>query len=416
MSLTENEVKTIIEQGLTVKEKIAGLKILSFLKKQITKKEKLIGKIQWMTGSNGERSLPFLKHTHYTLLPTGALLDQGIAPCAGELMQGVRPDGVNQNCLSGVLPNNFDIAWGYANLHKSFNLESAESRCFHSLNCNIDSLINNFLKKPNSLYMLTESCALYILQARQFNEKRYQEEFIKSGKIEKVLKIISDDENFSIFHEKKRVEEAFALQLPNDVLKENDKTGVKILDFISSKGVKCDVYVEDFEINSYDMMIISRKHLDRASDVYLNFFEGSLPGRILFLKASNLDYVMENKDFINEFIQKRILMLKRSQTRLISAIKKGPSYHYSENEKKEMQELTALPVVFSSTKGFCKSEGGMNGEILHKGNMKIGQDIDLIVTNIENQDRLKQYLAKKGLTAPNTQVCTDVQVKRVFKK
>ncbi len=37
-----------------------------------------------MTGTNGERIIPFLKYTEGLLIPTGELLDKRIAPLAGE--------------------------------------------------------------------------------------------------------------------------------------------------------------------------------------------------------------------------------------------------------------------------------------------------------------------------------------------
>jgi hypothetical protein len=56
----------------------------------------LASRINWLHGTNSS-ILPFMPHTDFTLIPTGRLLEKGIAPMSGEISEGgMGCNGVNQ--------------------------------------------------------------------------------------------------------------------------------------------------------------------------------------------------------------------------------------------------------------------------------------------------------------------------------
>ncbi len=73
--------------------------------------------IQWLHGSNS-RVLEDILSTvpQPALVPTGEMLDQiGSLPNAGSLNNGINHrNGINKECLSGVSPSNYEIAFNYA--------------------------------------------------------------------------------------------------------------------------------------------------------------------------------------------------------------------------------------------------------------------------------------------------------------
>lgn len=75
----------------------------------------------WVTGSNTHSLAGVLKaididtfENTASLVPTGLLLKEGIAPLSGELGDGISEHGVNQNHLSGVLAEAYSGALMYA--------------------------------------------------------------------------------------------------------------------------------------------------------------------------------------------------------------------------------------------------------------------------------------------------------------
>lgn len=79
-----------------------------------------------------------------------------------------------------------------------------------------------------------------------------------------------------------------------------------------------------------------------------------------------------------------------------------------------MSRLKSLPVVFATTKNISQDGEGTEGEVLHKGSLKMGEEIDIVVTNTSNEPRLKRYLHEKKFPL-SLKICTDTQVIRVLK-
>lgn len=87
----------------------------------------------WVTGSNTHSLAGVLKaididtfENTASLIPTGMLLKEGIAPLSGELGDGISEHGVNQNHLSGVLAEAYSGALMYAK-QSDFYFDKEES-------------------------------------------------------------------------------------------------------------------------------------------------------------------------------------------------------------------------------------------------------------------------------------------------
>ena len=71
-------------------------------------------RINWAHGTNSAL-LPMLSATDYTMLPTGTLLNEGLAPMGGELDKGgMKHNGVNQKSISTETVRNLNRSWNYA--------------------------------------------------------------------------------------------------------------------------------------------------------------------------------------------------------------------------------------------------------------------------------------------------------------
>lgn len=73
-----------------------------------------VKKINWVHGTNSA-TLSLIPYSDYTLIPTGKLLNRGIAPMCGEISQGgMQTNGVNQRHISVCLIEDIRKAWKYA--------------------------------------------------------------------------------------------------------------------------------------------------------------------------------------------------------------------------------------------------------------------------------------------------------------
>ncbi len=421
---TEKEHIFAENQELSAKAKAAGKIILRFLKKQIQKKEAIISTIQWMTGSNG-RSLPFLKYTGNKLIPTGLLSDQRIAPFAGELGAGVAINGVNQTWLSGT--KDFTTAWGRyakAHYHKTLSLEELDRSVFDKMNEVFEYEFKIFEESQMADLNLAERFARYILQMRQLNETKYQKEYVETGKIAKLQSIIRRDECFFILSDRKQIAEAFRLEIPPDVKPEPSRDCAGMVELLKTNGFDKDIKAikKHFDIEKFSkfaaMAAGLKGCLATESDIYGTVFGERQLGKglafcIAFVKAIDADYVAERQKDVMDFMDRFVGLFQRSRRRLLSAINEGPLFRVSETERKEMADLSTAPIVFSTTKPIRQVPpdiGGEPDEILHEGELRF----DLIITDRDNQNKVKQYLAQKGLPEQAARVCTDAQVKRVL--
>jgi len=78
-------------------------------------------KITWITGSRAA-AIPMIEHVAKTaigrtaLVPTGRLLEHNIAPLTGELFRGISASGINQTSLSGTALSGFNDCLRYAQI------------------------------------------------------------------------------------------------------------------------------------------------------------------------------------------------------------------------------------------------------------------------------------------------------------
>lgn len=393
MSSTTQEMKQHFET-LTPKQRSSGAIILRTLRAWISKKEGWIKQITWMSGSNGERTLPMLKYTDYNLEPTGVLLDRDFAPLAGELEDGMSDLGCNQTCLSGVAPQNFALAWSYATYHKDpFNLKKLEDEKFTIFNLELDKVLQkttkDFISRPdghtNEHFAFVGKFSIQVFQLRQLNESRYQEEFVKTGKMEKLKLIINNDGNFNMFKDKNAVLAAYDCDpatLPKPDASTNEK---EIIDWSFAS----------------------------TSATQNSFYSRTLASDIMALRVLNNDYSTKCKEAVIQYVTDVVHQFSRVRNRLLRAIEQGPpAYACAASLQKEREELGSLPVIFATRAPITLQAGGMRGEVLHKGSISC----DLLITNVENQAKLKRYLTQAKRPDLALKVCTDRQFERVFKR
>jgi len=240
------------------RKKEAALKIQSLFRQFRKKKQETIRQIQWMTGSNGTYTLPALVHTHFTLMPTGQLLINRVAPMCGERYMGVSMRGINQTCLSGVARKNFELAWQYASSGTNFNIKQREE----SVSNRIRDLIFTLNQDGSFFYRRTPmggwlfhgdmvtGLADAILSLRQINETRYQKEFAEGARL--VLSKTEDNARWQHFQEAEKVKRALSLEIPPDMYKaigEFDEN--KVLDFFEKNGLRNKVWYDEVSVRTY---------------------------------------------------------------------------------------------------------------------------------------------------------------------
>jgi hypothetical protein len=350
-------------------------KIQATFRKFMHKKIRAIKNIQWMTGSNGNYVLPSLKHTDFCLIPTGQLKTKGIMPMGGELGYGIKLDGVNQHGLSGVKPSYFNVAWSYANLVNT-PISIKETKFIQTLENDIIRLTKKGLVKgfdigsPGILNWI--NCT--ILSLRQVNEGVYQQKFAKT--LHLLLSLINIDRLWYTLNELKRVKQVIEGKLTN---------------------LNVNPHVRHF---FYEDM----------------FTHGYLPEQLLFL-GINKPENKKLKDEILMMLSKIEESFERERYIFRMAVTYGPRFKFSDQEIKEMNEVNTYPIIFSSTHKLpidSKLGNSNLGEQVYKGNLRLGEELDLIITDGKHQNILRQYLRSHKLRG-KVFVCTEKDYLKICK-
>lgn len=139
----------------------------------------LFGKsLFWITGSSNHSLVGVIKGAELTscdftpsLIPTGLLLKQNIAPLSGELGDGITESGVNQKHLSGVAAPFYKEAVIYS-LRSSFYFSKDKAKS------KLDQLLLDLFKTPPETISLSDLYKLKIALIRVFEYTDISEEFI----------------------------------------------------------------------------------------------------------------------------------------------------------------------------------------------------------------------------------------------
>jgi len=116
--------------------------------------------IQWLSGSRSS-ALPliFQKRLFFekpSLIPTGMLLERGIAPLCGELFVGILFDnGINHTHLSGTTLINFPLALRYAQTNAPFCIGEKKKKLFSLL---------SYCEKNSCIHLEATLLAIIVLQ------------------------------------------------------------------------------------------------------------------------------------------------------------------------------------------------------------------------------------------------------------
>jgi len=142
------------------------------------------------------------------------------------------------------------------------------------------------------------------------------------------------------------------------------------------------------------------------------FEQGLLPEKIVaynIVRPEGHLLSEAKKKLILERVENYLLKLNFVRNQLKVSIEQGALIHYSEKEISEMSTSTRpYPLVFSATQNLTPNGGGMQGEVAYEGNLKLGREIRVLITNAEYQSRLRRYLRTHHLRGI-VYVATDAQ-------
>lgn len=385
----------IIPPKITEKMAKAIYKIQGSIRQFLYQKARKLRNLKWMTGSNGHYALPGLTHTNDTLIPTGKLITQRIAPLGGELGNGVSPDGVNQLGLSGVGPEFSATAWKYANMEHT-PIQELESSIVRRLEEAL-TMFEGTKGKAYGLACLSDINRL-VLTLRQINEKLYQEKFSKQ--VSELLKLINDDSFWFVLNEAKRTQHALKLAPLATIELDKETNWEEITKLLTKNGYKPFWAEIDFEINGVKNTLSTKLCPDTfscESRIDENFFNGTLADKIMVQKMIDAKSMAEYGSIILKFTEGWLLHLERERRTFREIHAKGVAFTYSKQALELMRQQNKFPIIFATSKNIPSEKTKYRGEIVYCGNLKLGREIDVILTDAENLNRLRKHLRTRQL-------------------
>lgn len=382
----------------------------------------LAERIYWIHGTNSAM-LPLLPYTQYSMIPTGDLLNRGIAPMSGELdYGGMKTYGINQNYLSVETIRAFNRCFAYASkISHSFDsskYENAEKIFIEQL---------KYLKNLSPNNHTWDNCLIKLIRLKQWNLSQ----FIKlCEKHANTIQQIKDRIIFSSSEHEMLVLKALDYDL--DELKQaqtDNKVRNKIknefyphLDggfynnwdgndkVIQDDSLNCFIIGNKFShgFESETMIIWHTIRLRLVGEKELSYLQKYCEknsddqlAQLIWKKIKeragdppDLKVLMDK--LIREKIQARIKNnmkpFEMRFQRLLQVFNTKSEIQLNENDRNFIQK--PFPMIIASTK--MKSQYRSLQEYNIK-NATFGKDVDLIFVNKENQSQFADWLKQNSL-------------------
>lgn len=406
------------------KESLAKLKQqLIDLSHSHEKELSIIERLLWVHGTNSAL-LPLLPYNDFTLMCTGSLLDDGIAPMCGELSQGgMDACGVNQSSISAETVRALNRAWEYATtVSSSFNPKKyAEGEQLFIRNLEILERLS-----PNELAW--DQCIIPLIRLKQWSPELFAQ--LKEKYAQRVQNVILGATRNLFFREAMILD---ALSIPDEVLqlakvdpatrKELEERFPGELGFVGNNtfadALDSKYGTDPFRYFSYnanfgDYSFIKAMNWDSVlrSVLALRFFpseyllgledpDDDLDKLILarlkrdFGDPVNVELYLQKK--VKEKIEKRIESKRLSSAsrllRLKNIFEKDRGVRIPEEQKEWI--TSPFPILLGSTKAksfFLNSERETNFF-----SAKWGEEIDVIFVREGDLKKMTGWLQEQGL-------------------
>ncbi len=362
----------------------------------------LAQEFKWGHGTNSSM-LTLLKELDFTLIPTGEMLQRGVAPMSGELTSGgLITTGVNQSRISAVPIEDIAEAWNnyanqiqfhfpvekYEDLEPLFlsNLESltAISPDDHTWDVIIISLIRAKQWNPNCFEDL---CLKYNQKIEELKEKTAQKCSYREHSILKALDWDLEDLRLACTDEGRRKSVEMELGIESEtVAGRQGNNWYDDNDGITSLKTAEQPYLMNHIDKKWETIVtVILKARIYGKPQGSNEFE-----RQLFIKScEKTEQTIRN--LMKERIQMNMIPFENRYRRLLNAFDSPSSVQLSATDRDMI--TSPFPILFASTK--TKATTRPSGSEIVLECAQLGKDIDLVFVKPENlkemHDWLKQY-------------------------
>lgn len=397
----------------------------------------LAGRINWLHGTNSS-ILTLLPHTDYTLIPTGRLLERGIAPMCGEIScGGMKTNGVNQSRISVDTIEGVERCWSYA---------TKISHSFNEKNYYVDEYDDKFecyddyfsgtiyeLEKLTPNDHVWDQILVDLYRLKQWDPdtfvklcNKYREKIDTLN--ERLTTLHSEQEMLvlkALNYDTKKLRQAIDnestyRELENDFpfMNYDRRTGYSIKIWgskdINTSGImqiemfrpyKDGYWSYDFATKHYMNICYAILHLklygqEKLIDSIMR--NSTLEDKQNQLKkydpsgTPQIQKVLEN--YITPIIQGRMnknaLPYKRRMERFEKLFNEAPKVRF---DNEDLNHLRApFPILFGSTKQKSREFG--RGSEYHISRSRLGKDIDVAFVKEEHVEKIEQWLIKNQLS------------------
>lgn len=399
------------------------------------KKKATLANLTWMTGSDGNGLLLGLNRTQLTLMPTGELLANGVVPFVGELGGGCSFNGVNRAKLSGVAPQSFNESWDYANMKENENSRKEEDvtdlkNLSEAINRRLDWFENAI--KSERLFNIQDKgdadkliyLTIDILRFRYFSAAEFDTQF--KSRLEFILKFISDDNLWGVMRQKRLAEEAMELEPPISLdpnledMKINYDELYSLFDKLGYETSKLKQFSKNEwtqKMLGYYSIVVGEIPSDLTCDFKLHIYhkmyealqKNSLPAYIMMVRIIK-GFENYYKDFPTkkESLLKHLNSFTQDLTKVRTSFKNAvvaPIQRLTDEEITQLKRKTGFPLVLATTKKLPNCSPGRPNEVVFQGNLRLGEDIQLMITDKLHEQETRRFLRTHGLRS-KVFVCT----------
>ncbi len=340
--------------------------------------------INWVHGTNSS-ILPFLSASNYRLIPTGQLLQNGIAPMSGEIScGGMDVQGTNQNSISALPIEGANKSWEdyakkkmyhfpvekYENIETTFVADLESLKSLSPADDKWDTVIVSLLRsKQWNPKGFAELCKKYENQIKQVIQAGIEKSSLRENSILKALDWDLDDLRAACTDETKRK----AIEKELGSFNEDDSF---------------DWYKND---KGGSLRLISTYFIND-----LNFHWKTIVHVILKVKLKSKDHwdiadVNAIRKNLNLRIQKNLIPYKRRFERLQMAFERPPAVNLTEQDRAMIQ--SPFPILFAST----KTKGKSHIKELSVKSAQLEKDINIIFVDKQNISTMNQWLRNQDI-------------------
>lgn len=363
---------------------------------------KLAQEFKWGHGTSSA-ALALIKHSDFTLLSSGEMLQLGRAPMGGELRSGgMFVEGVNQTKISAVSIEDIGRAWNQYATNLSFKFSAEKYEDFEpAFLCGLESLMS--LSPDDHTW---DEAIIFLLRAKQWNPEEFTALCSKHcQKIEELKEKIIQ----RCSYREHNILKALDWDLQELRLAIGDEEQIRSIE--TRLGIQNDTKCVRPGQNWFDDTrgIISlctacgAQFMNRIDDNWQTLItiilkarlHGKIQGPNEFEQQLNIRMHKEAEQTIRKKMEARIhknmIPFKKRYQRLLNLFDSPPQMLLSEQDRSMI--VSPFPVLFVSTR--TKATAHPSGKEIVIERAQLGKDIDLVFVKPENllemQNWLKQF-------------------------